>query len=177
MKREEYWNSHTLIVMLYWMLYNCLPLSANVLPHLVLLFWIMSLLNRALFLTLIFFIMTSYGYKITFYKPEGMLSKIWIKFNWFTFHEETSTPIVYPVGPTAWSHGKLRIKYWANLTAPTTTPLNFETVHRAIETYLNQKIITSRIDDTKLYGQSGSSNILVVNRKNILILIIFIICI
>ncbi len=160
--------------------YSCWLHCTNILSNLLVFYYrIMSLFNSALFLISICFLIISHGYKITFHNSEGTLSEIWIKFNWLLFYKETSTPIVYPVGPTARSHGKLRIKYWANLTAPTTTPLNFETVHRAIETYLNQKKITSRIDDTKLYGQSGSSNILVVNRKNILILIliIFIICI
>jgi len=134
----------------------------------------MCLINCAVFLPLMFYSQTLYGHKLEFHNPEGLLNKIWPTYS-YCFCIETSTPIVYPVGPTARYHGRLFIKYWANRTAPTTTMPNSEFIHTAIENYLNHKQIISRVDDFQLHTNLGSSNVLHVSDGTILFLIIFII--
>ena len=88
---------------------------------------------------------------------------------------ESSTPVVYPIGPTARSHGRLYIKYWANRTAATTTTPDYETIHEVVENYLKHKRIGSPLDDLQLERSSGSSKTIHINNVKFLFLIIFII--
>ncbi|CAF1487240.1 unnamed protein product [Adineta ricciae] len=71
--------------------------------------------------------------------------------------EVTSSSVIFPTGRTTRSQGKLRIRYWANRTAATST-LNSRIIDDAIASYLNKTHMISHVDDRKLYVEKGQSN-------------------